>query len=257
MILLVWSCQETIEVDLPQQQERLVVDALMRIPDSNALTATASLRLSLTADYFADQVPPVDDAIINLASESTTYRLLSQGNGFYSAQVLRDEITQDSMRLTVFYKDEIYRSSARYQSAVPFDSIYQGDGSLFAGDETEVVITYTDEPNTDNSYLFDLDKGQFLASEDTFYKNKSFSFSFFYEDVEPKDTLDISIIGIDKSFYDYMTIAINQSGQASGNPFTAPPSEIRGNVINTSNEEKYPLGYFAIGQVYSKQLIIE
>ncbi len=257
LLLLLASCQETIDVDLPPQQERLVVDALMRIPDNNSDFALASLRLSLTANYFAENVPTVGDAIINLNTETNTYRMEYRGDGYYSVLVPRNEFTQDLIRLTIFYNDEIYRASAYYETSVPFDAISQGDGSLFAGDETEVIFSYTDQPNVDNYYLFDLDLGQYLTSEDTFYKNQAFSFSYFYEDLEPNDTLNVKLLGITKPFYDYMSLVINQSGQASGNPFTAPPSEIRGNVINVTNEDHYPLGYFAIGQVYSGQIIIE
>ena len=120
-----------------------------------------------------------------------------------------------------------------------------------------MVITYTDLANEDNFYLFDLDKGQFLASEDTFYKDRQFSFSYFYEDLNVQDTLDIDLIGINKPFYDYMTVLLNQTGQASGNPFVPPPSTVRGNIVNTTNKAHYPLGYFAIGAVYSASIIIE
>ena len=257
LLKLLNSCQETIDVDLPEQQERLVVDALMRIPDGNTSLVNAYLRLTLTADYFADDIPVVADAIVNLNSASNTYRMQYRGDGYYSIAVPRDELTQDLMRLTIFYNENTYRATAQFQTAVPFDSIIQGDGSLFAGDETEVVFNYTDEPGITNYYLFDLDKGQFLTSEDTFYKDQAFSFSYFYEDVKPNDTLEVDLIGITKPFFDYMSIVINQSGQASGNPFTAPPSEIRGNVINATDEANYPLGYFAIGQVYSGQIVIE
>ncbi|MAW94646.1 MULTISPECIES: DUF4249 family protein [unclassified Leeuwenhoekiella] len=257
LIQLFTSCQETIDVDLPQQQERLVVDALMRIPDDSSAFTTAYLRLTLTADYFADDIPVVADAIVNINSESNTYRMQYRGDGYYSIAIPRTEFIRDLMRLTIFYNGDTYRASARFQTAVPFDNIVQGDGSLFAGDETEVVFSYTDEPGITNYYLFDLDKGQFLTSEDTFYKDQAFSFSYFYEDLKPNDTLNVDLIGINKPFFDYMSIVINQSGQASGNPFTAPPSEIRGNVINATNEANYPLGYFAIGEVYSDQIVIE
>ncbi|MGO4910944.1 DUF4249 family protein [Leeuwenhoekiella sp. W20_SRS_FM14] len=254
---LITSCQETIDVDLPQTEERLVVDALMRIPQSNSNFVRAYLRLTLTTGFFEDTIPTVNDAIINLRSNTETFRLNLDGNGYYSAMVPRDQITNDEMTLTIFYKDEIYRSTARFIASVPFDNLSQGDGSLFSGDETEVVVTYTDTPNQDNYYLFDLDQGQYLTSEDTFYKNQQFSFSYFYDEVKPQDTLNVELIGITKPFFDYMSIVINQSGSASGNPFAAPPSEIRGNVINDTDEAHYPLGYFAIGESFSDQLIIE
>lgn len=251
------SCQETIDVDLPETQEQLVVDALMRIPDTETFLTEARLRLTLTTAYFADSVPTVDDAIVNLNNKENTFRLNSQGNGFYSTTIPRDIIEQDSLRLTIFYNDEVYRSDAKFISAVPINSISQGDGSLFAGDETEIIISYTDTQDQDNFYLFDLDLGNYLTSEDTFYKNQNFAFSYFYEDLSPQDTLNIELMGINKPFFDYMSIIINQSGQATGNPFTAPPSEIRGNVINETDESNYPLGYFIIAQTYAESIIIE
>ncbi|MEH6656188.1 DUF4249 family protein [Leeuwenhoekiella marinoflava] len=252
-----FSCQETIDVDLPETQERLVVDALMRIPHAETFLTEARLRLTLTAEYFADSVPTVNDALVNLNNSENTFTLNSQGNGFYSNTIPRDVMEQDSLRLTIFYNDEVYISDAKFIPAVPINSIIQGDGSLFSGDETEVIINYTDAQNQDDFYLFDLDLGNYLTSEDTFYKNQDFSFSYFYEDLNPQDTVNIKLMGIDKSFFDYMSIIINQSGQASGNPFTAPPSEIRGNVTNETDENNYPLGYFIITQTYSESIIIE
>ncbi|RXG23204.1 DUF4249 family protein [Leeuwenhoekiella aequorea] len=256
-LLLAISCQETIDVDLPQTEERLVVDALMRIPNASTTFVEASLRLSLTTGFFESTIPTIDDALVTLDSASEMYTLTSNGNGFYSAMIPRDQIEQDLMILRVYYNDEIYTATARYITAVPIESLEQGDGSLFSGDETEVIVTYTDTPNQDNYYLFDLDQGEYLTSEDTFYKGQRFSFSYFYEDLEPQDTLNIELIGITKPFFDYMSIVINQSGTGSGNPFAAPPTEVRGNVTNETNEANYPLGYFAIGEVYTNQLIIE
>jgi len=255
--ITIYSCQETIDVDLPETQERLVVDALMRIPDGDTFLTEARLRLTLSAAYFADSVPTVDDAIVNLNNSENTFRLESQGNGFYATTIPREIIEEDSLRLTIFYKDAVYRSDAKFISAVPINSIVQGDGSLFAGDETEIIISYTDAQDQEDYYLFDLDLGNYLTSEDTFYKNQNFAFSYFYDNLSPQDTLNIDLMGINKPFFDYMSIIINQSGQASGNPFTAPPSEVRGNVINETDENNYPLGYFIITQTYTESIIIE
>ncbi|HBT09102.1 MAG TPA: DUF4249 domain-containing protein, partial [Leeuwenhoekiella sp.] len=43
MLFLV-GCQEAIDVDLPPTEERLVVDALMRIPDNDTFLVEAYLK---------------------------------------------------------------------------------------------------------------------------------------------------------------------------------------------------------------------
>ncbi len=256
MTLLV-SCQDTIEVDLPPTQERLVIDAVMRIPDTDTFLVEAYLKLSKTTDYYADSIPKVNDALVSLTTSNQTYTLQAEENGFYSTVLPRKELTQGPVSLAIEYEEEFYSATTQFVNAVPIDQVEQGDGSLFAGDETEVIITYTDAPNQTNYYLFDLDKGQYLTSEDTFYQNQQFSFSFFYEDLKPNDTLNIELLGVNKAFSDFMTVTINQSGQASGNPFVPAPSVIRGNIVNETNDAHYPIGYFSISQVYTASIIIE
>lgn len=255
--LMIISCQEVVDVDLPPTDKRLVIDALIAVPDNESNNIIASVKLTETADYYADSVPNVNGATIDLKGGTITYRLNEQGNGYYAAAVPRQFITSQPIDLIVNYKEETYSSTANYIPAVPIDSLKQGDNGLFAGDETEVILYYTDAPDRNDYYLFNLDRGQFLTSEDTFYKGQAFSFSYFYENVKPTDTLNVQLYGITKPFYDYMSIVINQSGQNSGNPFAAPPSEVRGNIINETNAAHYPLGYFSISAVYYNDIIIE
>ena len=54
--------------------------------------------------------------------------------------------------------------------------------------------------------------------------------------------------GITKEYYTYFEILINQSGQNSGGPFQSVPSSLLGNIINTTNESNFPLGYFHIAE---------
>ena len=195
--------------------------------------------------------------MVSLTTSNQTYTLQAEENGFYSTVLPREELIQGPVSLAIEYEEEFYSATTQFVNAVPIDQVEQGDGSLFAGDETEVIITYTDAPNQTNYYLFDLDKGQYLTSEDTFYQNQQFSFSFFYEDLKPNDTLNIELLGVNKAFSDFMTVTINQSGQASGNPFVPAPSVIRGNIVNETNDAHYPIGYFSISQVYTASIIIE
>ncbi|MBT8303161.1 MAG: DUF4249 domain-containing protein, partial [Bacteroidia bacterium] len=90
-----------------------------------------------------------------------------------------------------------------------------------------------------------------------------------YDDIllEGED-LDISILGADQEFYNYMDLLIQQSEGDFG-PFETPALTVRGNIFNVTdidnidsfdnvdNESNFPLGYFAIVQEFKETIIVE
>ena len=161
------------------------------------------------------------------------------------------------LRLDIIYNNERYVSHTSFVPTVPIDQLAQGDETLFSGDETEVIISYTDVPDRVDFYLFDFDFNEYLVSEDTFYPGQSFEFSYFYDgELSSGQEVQIGILGIDKEFYNYMNQLIVQSGGDQG-PFQTPSATVRGNIVNLDNPENFPLGYFAVAQIYSSVLVIE
>ena len=55
--------------------------------------------------------------------------------------------------------------------------------------------------------------------------------------------------GISKDYYTYFRILLDQSGVNGGGPFQSVPSSLLGNMINTTNEANFPLGYFHISEI--------
>ena len=108
-----------------------------------------------------------------------------------------------------------------------------------------------------------------MVTEDEFYKGQKFEFSYFYDRrFEPGREIDISILGADESFYNYMDQLIEQTEGAQG-PFQTPVATVRGNVFditgidnrdlfdNAERPQVFPLGYFAIVQEFKKKIVIE
>ena len=54
--------------------------------------------------------------------------------------------------------------------------------------------------------------------------------------------------GISKDYFSYFRVLVNQSGQNSGGPFESVPSSLLGNMVNRTNEDNFPLGYFHISE---------
>ena len=275
MVFFFSSCEDVVEVDLDTEEPRLIVDALIRVDTDEAFTKV-SVKVSETSSFF-ESVPPANLEQITLTNLSLPGGGIDPpvlveevpGSGIYSKVFATEFLTEGTLLLQIDFQDEFYVAMAEFVPTVPIDSLVQGDGFLFNEDDTEVIISFTDNGDRDDFYLFDFSFGNYLVSEDEFYQGQEFEFSYFYDDeVSPGDTVDISIMGIDEDFHNYMNELINQSGDDSG-PFATPALTVRGNIINATNidnsstfnnldaADNFALGYFAIVQEYKESLVIE
>ena len=99
---------------------------------------------------------------------------------------------------------EFYTATEELILSGTFDGVLQGDGQLFSGNETEALITLTDRPGLGNYYLFDFSYNNLFVTRDRFYDGQQFTFSFFYDDLFPKnEEVIIRMVGIDEDFFTY------------------------------------------------------
>jgi len=242
ILTLFISCEDVIEVDVPIGEPRLVIDASFEFYlNEDPIDAQGFVKLSLSAPFFDENVPVVNDAtvfITNLSDDSVITFFESEESGIYfPANINSFSEFNIDYELTVIYEGETYKSTTQVIPTVPIDNVIQGDGTLFNGDEKEIIVSFTDDGNREDFYLFDFDFNLFLPSEDRFYQGEFFNFSYFYEDIDMivGEDVIIKILGIDERYFNYSNILINQSEQDGGNPFQTPPAQIRGNIINTTN----------------------
>ncbi len=258
--LLLAACEDVVQIETPTEEPRLVIDASFNVYNFiQTPQVTGGVRLTLTVPFFEKEVTPVNDAevyITNL-SDSNIISFIPSGNsdGYYTALFMPEYGIE--YQLTVVYKEEVYTSVERLIPAVPIDNVVQGDGTLFEENETEMIISFTDDGDRTDFYLFDLDFAMFLASEDTFYQGNQFSFSYFYEDLKPGQEIAINILGIDERHYNYMNLLIAQSGDDNQGPFQTPPALVKGNIVNETNIDHFPLGYFRISEADRFSIIVK
>ena len=270
------ACEDVVEIEVPTDQSRLTVDALMRIDlTQSSSTYYAEVRVSTSTNFFESVEPARLDqiSITNLESEETIplFETFS-GSGVYQSETTIDFMTSGDLVLFIEHQGSRYAAQTAYVPTVPITKLEQGDATLFSGEETEIVVAFKDQPNRTDFYLFDFDFNEYLVTEDTFYPGETFEFSYFYDDdVKEGMVLDISILGVDRGFYNYMNQLIVQSGGDQG-PFQTPAGTVKGNIINVTNvedisdldnldslvdQENFDLGYFAVCQTYSKSISIE
>ncbi len=250
------SCEEVIQLDLPTETPRLAIDASLQMTPNETLTQV--VKLSLSGGFYQEVNPIVSNAnvqLLDLTNNQTFDFVYDAGLENYSLDFTPSFDTDYKLRIV--YDNETYESSVeQLMHAVPIDNLEQGDGTLFAGDEKEVLISYTDSAERDDFYLFDFGLQRYLATKDEFYQGNVFVFSHFYEDLLAGDEAVVKIMGVDERHFNFMTILIEQT-EDGGNPFSTTPSTVRGNLSNMTNPEHFPMGYFRLSETYSASLILE
>ena len=253
-VLLFSNCEKVVDIDVPTIEPKLIIDASFEVLfNESPVTANMAVKLKLSTDYFNETIPTVSDAIVfltNTADGSVINFSDVNLNGNFAPII--NFIPKDAIEyeLTVVYKSEIYKGNATKVKSTQIDSAIQGDETLFSGKETEVKVTFKDNGDNENYYLFNFTNNLFLPLEDRFFNGTNYNFSFFYqeEEIEVPTNVTVTMSGITKDYFTYFRILQNQSGTSGGGPFQSVPSSLLGNVINTSNEANFPLGYFHISE---------
>ncbi|MEM8999912.1 MAG: DUF4249 family protein [Bacteroidota bacterium] len=261
LLLFLCSCEDVIDVDLPTSEPQLVIDALIGYNENSGDPLTiGQVRLTLTAPFLDEGVPPAEGASVEIIDEETgqAYPLIEDEPGVFFSGFPDLEFDRD-YTLRVTYNNELFIATEQLNPSSTIDSVEQGDGFLFDEDsETEIIVTFTDIPNERNYYLFSFGFDNFLVTDDEFYQDNQLTFSYFYEDIVPGDDLVITLLGIDKQFADYTELVLTQSGENGGDgPFAPAPATVRGNILNTTNVDNFAFGYFAISEFDTVVLNIE
>nr|WP_299344311.1 DUF4249 family protein [Allomuricauda sp.] len=250
-VLLLFGCEDVVQIDLPTSETRLVIDALIGFnrTDGDPITV-GQVRLTLTAPFLEEGVPPAENATVEIRDEQTGQSFFLDENepGVFSNGFPELEFNRE-YTLIITYQDEVYTATERLIASPTLDNLEQGDGFLFDEDEeTEVLVTFTDIPGERNHYLFSFGFDNFLVIDDDFFQDSEITFSYFYENVDPGDLLTVTLFGIDARFADFAELSLTQSGEDGGGPFAVPPATVRGNIINTTNPDNFPFGYFALSE---------
>ncbi|MEW2922346.1 DUF4249 family protein [Muricauda sp. ANG21] len=263
------GCEDVVEVDVPQENPRLIVNALVRV-NPNSDFVNLRVKVSLSNSFFGE-IPVTNLEQITLAG-AILVDTDNPGSGVYEAVRSRnfmEGLEGEEILLQIDWEDKLYYASTTYIPAVPIDGIEIGDQTLFNEDETEVIITFTDNPDRTNYYVFDMGFGNFVTTDDQFIQGQQFKLSYFYEQkFEPGQELTISLLGADQSFYNYMNLLIEQTEDNFG-VFETPVATVRGNIFdvteldnidffdNVNIPNEFALGYFAVVQEYSQSITIE
>lgn len=259
---LALGCREVIELDLPDTPSRLVVEALFTDGPG-----PHTVELSSSYNYFSEQAAPeVSGALVTIEDldDGYTEELTEVIPGQYQAIQFRG-IRGNAYRLTINVDGEVYTSEATMPGAPVFDSLnYKySEGSTFR-DEGFYIYFYGKTDKSQINYyrwlVFENDsvyggRGDYLLATDEFIQENVIGLEFPYE-FQLGDTVRIEMYGLNQDIYNYynelVSLLFNDGGL-----FSPPPVNPTTNIINETNHDNPPLGYFQVSSIIAKGVVIE
>ncbi|MGZ0016458.1 DUF4249 family protein [Yeosuana sp. AK3] len=254
LILVSTACEDVIDVKVPSENPRLVIDASINW-FKGTTGAEQNIKLSLTAPFFEDSVLPATGAQIQITNSSNQVFIFNEDSntGIYKNNDFIPTINETYI-LTINYQGEIFTGSETLKSVSSINFVEQNDNGGFSGNETELKAYYTDPADEENYYFFEFISDIPVIPSLEVYKdeftngNQIFGF-YTEEELTTGDQVIIRNYGISREFYNFMFVLLQQNSDEGGGPFETQPATVRGNCINQTNSENYPLGYFRLSQV--------
>lgn len=243
------SCEDVVNLDLETGETRLVIDAeIMWKKGTDGSEQT--IKISKTAPYYNNTTPKVSGAQVRVEnSNGDVFTFNETEAGVYKCTNFVPVLGMD-YKLSVVAEGKSFTATEKLTSVVPITKVEQAIVPDFGGEDViELTFYYTDPADQVNFYITDY-QSEFLIfpeyeiTNDEFYNGNEISTRYSHEDdMKPGNTVKITHRGVSKNFFNYMKLILEAS---NSNPFSVPPGNIRGNIINSSNTNEYALGYFRL-----------
>lgn len=251
LLLLIFfsSCEDVVEVDLQENKPRLVVEASL-LWEKETPGNDQFIKLTTTAPFFDTEIPAATGATVRIFDEDgRSFNFEEAAPGIY-----RNENFNTAFGITyeleILYEGETYTASERFVPTPSIEYIQQSNTGGFGGDEIELRAFFQDPEGIENFYLFRfLHQHLSIQIYDDEFIDGNLTFAYFTdEDLSPGDEIGFEIQGISERFFDYMFILRSQSGSNGGGPFQTQPTTVRGNIVNITNPENFPFGFFRLSE---------
>ncbi|RKE98808.1 DUF4249 domain-containing protein [Ichthyenterobacterium magnum] len=269
-LVLVSSCEDVIDVNVPTANPRLVIEASLDWEKGTAGN-NQTIKLSTSTPYFDTTVNnEVTGALVKVTNAITNdeYNFIDQNDGTYTITNFVP-IINDSYVLEVIYNGETYTATETLKSVSEINRVEQSIEGGFDDEVLDVSIFWDDPAGQENYYLIKFkeqgDLLPILEDQSDEFSNGNEMDDFFEKDREddddqnefnPGDVVDISLYGISERYYNYIRLLIEQY-DSGGDPFSSNSAEIRGNCINTTNAQNYAFGYFRLSEFDTVNYIFE
>lgn len=255
-----WSCTDVIEVDLEEATPRIVIDASLQW-ERGSLGNVQEIRISRTRNFFDNEPRFVEGALVTIEDElGQLFEFEEIEPGFYRTNTF-DPALNRRYFLSIQIGDELFEATEVLTSVSDIVSVEQTDDGGFAGGNREVSVFYNDPVEEENFYVFKffvdfLAFPDFNIQTDEFTNGNVSSVNFSNEELSIGDVITIQHQGISRNYYNFLFRLLSQTGSAGG-PFQAQPASVRGNIINQTNVDHFPFGYFSLSEMVEIDVVVQ
>ncbi|MDI5949525.1 DUF4249 domain-containing protein [Flavobacterium yafengii] len=256
------SCEDVVEVDLDNAPPKLVIEAAINWKKGTS-GSQQKIKLTTTTGFYSTEIPKVSGATISIKNSSNIVFNFSEiaNTGEYTCATFIP-VLNETYTLTVISNGNTYTATETLKPVTPITKIVQNNEGGFTGKNIEIKTFYKDPANETNYYLYkyvysNQVKSNYYVDQDEFFNGNEFFSISQNDDLKKDDKIEVSHFGISKAYYNYMSVLVSIAGNNGGGPFQSPPATVRGNIINTTDEANYPLGYFSLSEVDIRNYTIE
>ncbi len=253
------SCEDVIDVATPNVEPKLVIEASLQWEKGTPGNEQV-IKLTTTTNYFSELIPAASGATVLVTNSlGTNFDFVEDpGTGNYVCSTFIPQIAE-VYTLRINYLAQTYIGTEILRSVPEITRVEQETRPGFGNDEELIQVRayFQDPRNSDDFYLFRYQTTitaipEFLAIDDEFFQGNEIFGLYQNEDLKAGNFLEIKLYGISERYFNYMSILTSIAGSAGGAPFSTPSSTLRGNIVNTTSPDNFPLGFFSAGETSTK-----
>lgn len=260
------GCEDVIDVPLDTAPPKLVIDASIKW-EKETTGNVQKIKLTTTTDFYSNTVPAATGATVivtNITSGTpVTFQFIEDGQtGEYICNNFVPVIG-NTYALKIIYKEETYTASSIFMDAPEILKTEQSIKPGIEGDDVyELKFYWQDSAAEDNFYLVGAKNVNIVYPEYGVLDDELFQgnimFAFYRDDkIKKGDKLEFNLQGITEQYSNYMAKILSIAGTNGGNPFATAPASVRGNILNETNPDDYPLGFFHLSEIDSQTYTVQ
>ncbi|WMN11946.1 DUF4249 family protein [Marivirga salinae] len=270
-VLLSWSCQEVIDLDLEQSETRLVIEG--EIVDKNSIQR---IKISQSLNYYdTGNMKPVSNAEISLLDAKDNLISNFIYNSEDSLYQTFDSLSLDvgsEYKIQISVNGELLEAKGEILENPTLDSIYylseedlQNLGQPVIGEGYFMFVNGRLNNEGIEYFKLDITVNDTLRNSRGALSNSVLTSEFFGKEFrslpvpgsfEEKDTVDLELYTLNEDVYQYYVEFINLLFN-DGGVFSPPPVNPSTNIKNLTNPENEPLGFIQFSSVQRRSLIIK
>ena len=146
------SCEDVVEIDLNTSDPKLVIEASVNLLEDG--TSNSTVKLTLTAPFFDNQIPTVDDASVIITGDNgLVFPFNYTNNGTYESSLVPQ--AGINYTLEVIYMGETYSATEQLVAVSSLEFVEQNNDGGFSGEDIELKVFFTDPVGLGDHYFFE------------------------------------------------------------------------------------------------------